>query len=273
IEDPGYTGTRGALLAAEARLVPVPVNREGIDVESGRALCPTARLAIVTPSHQFPTGVSMSLSRRLALLEWARATGAWIVEDDYDSEYRFGGRPLEALHGLDTAGRVLYVGTFSKVLFPSLRVGYLVAPPGLLEGLLAARRFVDIHPPLLEQIALADFMDEGHFARYVRKMRLVYAERRNALADALRRELHGELEVVMPEAGIHLAAWLAEDARIQSTALQSTAHALNILTMSQLSVRPLHRDGLLLGFASAGPEELRAGVHTLARALAAKAGT
>ena len=267
VEDPGYTGARGALVATGARPVPVPVDREGIDVEKGRILCPMARLAIVTPSHQFPTGVTMSLSRRLALLDWARTAGAWIVEDDYDSEYRFSGRPLEALHGFDSDGRVLYVGTFSKVLFPSLRVGYIVAPPVLLDGLLAARRFIDIHPPLLEQIALADFMNEGHFVRYVRKMRSVYTERRNALVDALARELGGELDVVVPEAGIHLAAWLSEDTSIQPTTLRRAAQTLNVLTVSQLSVRALHRDGLLLGFASAVPEQLRARVHILARAL------
>jgi GntR family transcriptional regulator / MocR family aminotransferase len=267
VEDPGYTGARGALLATGARPVPVPVDREGIDVEKGRDLYPTARLAVVTPSHQFPTAVTMSLSRRLALLDWARTADAWIVEDDYDSEYRFSGRPLEALHGLDSAGRVLYVGTFSKVLFPSLRIGYIVAPPVLLGGLLATRRFIDIHPPLLEQIALADFMNEGHFARHVRKMRLVYTERRNALVDALQRELGGELDVVVPEAGIHLAAWLSENTSIQPATLERAAHHLPILTASQLSMRPLHRDGLLLGFASAGPEQLRAGVRMLARAL------
>ncbi|MDB5076306.1 MAG: PLP-dependent aminotransferase family protein [Chloroflexi bacterium] len=271
IEDPGYTGARGALLAAGARPVPVPVDREGIDVAHGRAVCPSARLAIVTPSHQFPTGVTMSLSRRLALLDWARAADAWIVEDDYDSEYRFSGRPLEALHGLDSAGRVLYVGTFSKVLFPSLRVGYVVAPPMLLGGLIAARRFIDIHPPLLEQLALVDFMNEGHFVRHVRKMRDIYAERRNALVDALTRELGGELDVVVPEAGIHLATWMSEDTSIPPTTLRTVAQRLNILRASQLSVRPLHRDGLLLGFASAVPEQLRANVHMLARALAGHA--
>jgi GntR family transcriptional regulator/MocR family aminotransferase len=149
LEDPGYTGAHGALLAAGATLIPVPVDHEGLDVAAGRQLCPQARLAVVTPSHQFPTGVTMSLRRRLALLEWAREADAWIVEDDYDSEYRFGGRPLEALHGLDDEGRVLYVGTFSKVLFPALRLGYLVVPPGLPPAVRAARRLVDIHPPIL----------------------------------------------------------------------------------------------------------------------------
>ena len=136
MENPCYFGARGALLAAGARLVPVPVDEQGLVVETGRKRCPVARLVSTTPSHQFPTGVTMSLSRRLALLDWARETGAWILEDDYDSEYRSSGRPLEALQGLDHAGRVLYIGTFSKVLFPALRLGYLVAPAELVEPLL-----------------------------------------------------------------------------------------------------------------------------------------
>jgi GntR family transcriptional regulator / MocR family aminotransferase len=208
VEDPGYSGARGALLAAGAKLVAVPIDEEGLDVEAGRQLCPEARLAIITPSHQFPTGVTMSLSRLLALLQWSREAHAWIVEDDYDSEYRFSGRPLEALQGLDRAGRVLYIGTFSKVLFPSLRLGYLVAPPELLNGLIATHRLIAVHLPLLEQMALADFMAEGYFARHLRRMRQLYRERRNALVDALTRELGNRLEVTVPEAGMHLVVWL-----------------------------------------------------------------
>ena len=136
---------------------------------------------MVTPSHQFPTGVTLSLSRRLALLEWSRAARAWIVEDDYDSEYRFSGCPLEALYALDRAGRVLYIGTFSKVLFPSLRLGYLVAPPELMAGLKATQRFQAVHPPLLEQLALTDFINEGYFARHIRRMRRLYGRRREAV--------------------------------------------------------------------------------------------
>jgi len=267
VEDPGYPGARGALLAAGARLAPTPVDHEGIDVEAGRHLCRAARLAIVTPSHQFPTAVTMSLSRRLALLDWAREAQAWIVEDDYDSEYRFSGRPLEALQGLDSAGRVIYVGTFSKVLFPSLRLGYLVAPPALLTGLLAARRFIDVHLPLLEQMALADFMAEGHFGRHVRKMRLLYLERRNALVDALTRELGDILDVAVPEAGLHLVAWLPAGMNARTVAHRAAAHGLHILPVSRCGLRPLQRDGLVLGFALASPEELRGGVQTLARAL------
>lgn len=270
VEDPGYEGARGALLAAGVKLAPVPVDREGIDVESGRRLCPKARLAIVTPSHQFPTGVTMSLSRRLALLEWAREAQAWIIEDDYDSEYRFSGRPLEALQGLDNARRVIYIGTFSKVLFPSLRLGYLVAPTELLKGLIAMRRVIDTHLPLLEQMALADFMAEGHFARHVRKMRGLYRERRDALIEALTLEFGDVFDVTVPEAGMHLVAWLPQGMSAQIVAQQASAHGLHILPISQSSLRPPQRGGLLFGFGSASPEELRAGVKTLALALGKK---
>ena len=199
----------------------------------------------------------MSLRQRLALLEWAREAHAWIIEDDYDSEYRFSGRPLEALQGLDNGRRVIYIGTFSKVLFPALRLGYLVAPTEALKGLIAMRRVIDTHLPLLEQMALADFMAEGHFARHVRKMRGLYRERRNALIEAL----------TVPEAGMHLVAWLPEGMSAQGVAQQASAHGLHILPLSPSSLRPLQYDGLLFGFASASPEELRAGVKTLALAV------
>jgi GntR family transcriptional regulator/MocR family aminotransferase len=271
IEDPGNSGARGALLAAGAQLVAVPTDKEGLDVETGRRLCPEARLAIVTPSHQFPTGVTMTLSRRLALLEWSRETHAWIAEDDYDSEYRFSGRPLEALHGLDRAGRVLYIGTFSKTLFPSLRLGYLVAPPELLTGLIATQCLIAVHPPLLEQMALADFMTEGYFARHVRRMSQHYKERRNALVDALTRELGNTVDINVPEAGMHLVIWLPSGTSAQAVAGWVAASGLHILPVSQFSQRALRRDGLLLGFASGSPQELRAGAQTLARAVEAHA--
>lgn len=267
VEDPGYVGARGALLAAGATLVEVPVDQEGITVEIGRQLCQDARMAVVTPSHQFPIGVTMSLRRRLALLEWAKEAQAWIVEDDYDSEYRFSGRPLEALQGLDSARRVIYVGTFSKVLFPSLRLGYLVAPPELLKGLLVARRFIDVHPPLLEQMALTSFITEGHFARHLRKMRLLYAERRNALVDALTQELGDVLDITVPAAGMHLVAWLPGGMNARSVSRRASAHGLHMLPIAQSHLLSARREGLLFGFASSPPEQLQAGVRTLARVL------
>lgn len=266
-EDPGYLGARGALLAAGATLAPVPVDREGLDVDAGRRLYPMARLAVVTPSHQFPTGVTMSLNRRLALLDWAREAQSWIIEDDYDSEYRYSGRPLEALQGLDDARRVLYVGTFSKVLFPSLRLGYLVVTPELAQGFVAARHFIDAHAPLLEQMALADFIAEGHFVRHLRKMRLLYADRRDTLVDALTRELGDLLEVTTPEAGMHLVAQLPPGMSGEAIASRAAERGLRIQSVSRSSLRPLARGMLMFGFAGATPDELRAGVHTLAQAL------
>src|SRR5690606_9821330 len=168
---------------------------EGLDVEAGCRLCPDARLVAATPSHQFPTGVTMSLRRRIALLDWARRADAWILEDDYDSEFRFTGRPLEALQGLDRDRRVLYLGSFSKTLFPALRLGYVVAPPELVEPLLTARRAIDAHPPVLEQLALADFIREGHFARHLRRMRQHYQRRRDCLVGELRDRLGSLLEL------------------------------------------------------------------------------
>lgn len=264
IEAPGYLGARGALIAAGARLTPVPVDSEGVNVAAGRDLRPAARLAVVTPSHQFPTGVTMSLHRRLALLEWARETGAWIIEDDYDSEYRYSGRPLEALHGLDTAGCVVYIGTFSKVLFPALRLGYLVVPKELTPAFVAARHFIDSHLPPLEQMALADFMAEGHFARHLRRMRLVYLERRDALIEALTQELGDLLEITVPEAGMHLAAWLPVGVSAVAVAELAVTQGTRILPIIRPGVGARQREGLLFGFASATPTELRAGVRLLA---------
>jgi GntR family transcriptional regulator/MocR family aminotransferase len=190
---------------------------------------------------------------------------------DYDSEYRFGGRPLEALHGLDGEGRVLYVGTFSKVLFPSLRLGYLVAPPDLLPAVRAVRRFSDIHSPVLEQMALADFIAEGHFARYLRRMRPLYQARRDALVEALRWELGDRLDIVVPQAGLNLAAWLPAGMSGQAVAGRIAEQGLILPTLSQFSLRPMERDGWLFGFAGASPETLRAGVRVLARTIRGRA--
>ncbi|HET8911323.1 MAG TPA: PLP-dependent aminotransferase family protein [Ktedonobacteraceae bacterium] len=267
VEDPGYQGAYGALLSNDAKMIEIPVDGEGLNVEVGRHLCPEARLAIVTPSHQLPTGVTMSLNRRLALLEWAREAQSWIVEDDYDSEYRFSGRPLESLQGLDSTNRVIYIGTFSKVLFPSLRLGYLVAPPELLKGFIATRRLIDTHLPLLEQMALADFMGEGHFVRHLRKMRSLYLERRNALIEALRQEFGDNVNITIPEAGMHLLAWLPSGVNVQMATRQIEASGLHIQLISESRLWAHPRTGLMLGFAGASPEELRKGVKCLAQAL------
>jgi GntR family transcriptional regulator/MocR family aminotransferase len=267
LENPGYFGARGALAAVGAYLVPVPIDEQGLVVEIGRQRCPQARLVSTTPSHQFPTGVTMSLSRRLALLDWARETGAWILEDDYDSEYRFSGRPLEALQGLDHSGRVLYIGTFSKVMFPALRLGYLIAPTELVEPLLAMRRFIDVHIPILEQMALADFMNEGHFVRHVRQMLQHYNQRRDVLYRELQIHLGGLLEVHAPEAGMHLAGWLPPGKDDQRAAKLAAQVGIEVMAISKYSLEPLPRGGLIFGYAGTDEEAISRGVKKLAAAL------
>lgn len=261
MEDPGYFGARGAFLGAGAEIIPVPVDNEGLVVEAGITCAPQARLVYITPSHQFPLGVTMSLTRRLMLLDWAKRTNTYILEDDYDSEYRFAGRPLSALWGLDDAERVIYVGTFSKVLFPALRIGYLILPPSLVDAFLSVRRLMDVHMPVLEQAVLADFIAEGHFRRHLRRMRTLYAECRAALLDATRQL---PLEIQSPEAGIHCIAWLPDG--VDDFALVRRAHeqSLNLWSLSKFSMKPPVRKGLVLGYGEYSVEEIREGIGRLA---------
>jgi GntR family transcriptional regulator/MocR family aminotransferase len=264
VEDPGYGGARAALLGSGARLVPVPVDGEGLNVAAGKMREPKARLACVTPSHQYPTGTTMSLGRRLELLAWAEESGGWVIEDDYDSEYRYTGRPLEALQGLGEGGRVVYVGTFSKVLFPALRLGYLVVPPGLVDAFVSARELVDRQPPGVDQAVLARFMSEGHFARHLRRMRVLYATRRTALLEAAERHLKGLLKVRPAEAGMHLVGELPEgfdDREASRLAAEAGIEA------PAISVYGGAGSGLMLGYAAVGEEEIEASVRRLAAAL------
>ena len=267
IEDPGYSGAYGALLGSGAAVVPVPVDAEGLDVAAGRERCPGARLAFVTPSHQFPLGVTMSLKRRLELLEWASRANAWILEDDYDSEYRYVGRPLAALQGLDREKRVIYLGTFSKVMFPALRLAYLVVPPHLVDAFYAARLFATMFPPLLEQAVLAEFIAEGHFARHIRRMRALYAERQATLVEAARRKLGGLLDVPPAEAGMHLVGWLPDGVDDQTASQRATAHGVDAFPLSTYYLETPRRSALLLGYTAVNEEEIEYGVSRLARAL------
>jgi GntR family transcriptional regulator / MocR family aminotransferase len=264
MEDPGYPGARGALLGAGAQIVPIPVDHEGLQVEVGIAHAPDARLVYLTPSHQFPLGVTMSLARRLAVLDWAKRAGAYILEDDYDSEYRFAGRPLAALQGLDDANCVIYSGTFSKTLFPALRVGYLILPPALVEVFLAARRFIDIHPPQLQQAVLASFISEGHFGRHLRRMRNLYAERRTTL---LRAMAALPLEIYAAETGMHCIGWLPTGMDDQAVARRAALHNVEVTPLSKYSGASMVRPGLLLGYAGVNKEQIWAGAHELARAI------
>ena len=211
IEDPGYLGARAALLGAGARLHPVPVDEEGMDVAAGTRACARPKLVYVTPSFQFPLGVTMSLERRLRLLAHAASVGAWVLEDDYDSEYRYSGHPLSAMQGLDEAGRVIYVGTFAKTLFPGLRVGYLVLPPALAPLIAALGRSVGHDASVPVQAALARFLVDGHFSAHVRRMRSLYAARRDAFVDQAGRVLGEWMRIELPAAGMQVAALLHRD--------------------------------------------------------------
>jgi GntR family transcriptional regulator/MocR family aminotransferase len=264
VEEPGYLAAKGALAACGARLVPGPVDSEGLAVPSAGA---RLRLAYVTPSHQFPLGVTMSLARRLALLAWAKETGAWIVEDDYDSELRYASRPLPALQGLDTHERVVYVGTFSKVLFPSLRLAYVVVPHALLDAFRAARHFACGPPATLEQLVLADFLAGGHLERHLRRMRTLYAERQEALVAAAARHLRGLLEVSPADGGMHLPAWLPPGADDREAARRAAEHGVDTLPLSAFAARPPARGALLLGYAAVRPAEIEDGARRLARTL------
>lgn len=247
VEDPGYFMARDALALAGARPVPVPVDGEGLDVAAGRALAPRARLALVTPAHQFPLGHTLSLPRRLALLAWAEAAGAWIVEDDYDGEFHYAGRPPPALKSLDRAGRVIHAGTFGKVLFPGLRLGYLVLPETLVEPLLRARRLLAPLAAALDQATAADFLEEGHLARHVRRMRRLYGERRAALAGALTAAFGPRLAVEPRPGGMHLLARPLLGAGDVELARRAAAAGLAVEPLSRLAAAPV-APGLLLGF-------------------------
>jgi GntR family transcriptional regulator/MocR family aminotransferase len=267
LEDPGYLGARAAFHSIGAKLVPVPVDDEGLLVETGIDLDRRARVAYVTPSHQYPLGATMSLCRRLALLEWAHRSSAWIVEDDYDSEYRYTGRPLASLQGLDTQNRVIYIGTFSKVLLPSLRLGYLVVPPDLVEAFTAARGHADGHSPLVEQAVLSEFIAEGHFSRHIRRMRNLYEERQGYLVAALRQELDGILEVNPSEAGMNLLAWLPEGVDDRVMAVRAAEFGIDARPLSPHSLEPITRGGLLLGYAGLSKKEIYQGAAKLGKAL------
>ncbi|CAM5768825.1 GntR family transcriptional regulator [Labrys miyagiensis] len=264
IEDPCYGKARTILKAAGARLVGVPVDGEGIDPAQGTIACSKARLAYVTPSHQFPLGVAMSMRRRLALLEWARRNDGWIIEDDYDSEFRFSGPPLACLQGMDDGDRVAYLGTFSKVLFPGMRIGYAVVPRALLAAVLRLRIQSDRQPPTLAQGAIADFLDQGHFAAHLRRVRRRVQSARDRLVAGLRR---GGLEVDVPEQGLHLVAGLPSSFDDRALAIAAREADVGALPLSPLHVDAPQRQGLILGFSGFDGEVLAEAAERLCRLL------
>jgi len=273
IEDPGYRGARAALLGAGAKLIPVPVDQEGLVVEAGIAAKAAARMVYVTPSHQYPTGAVMSVARRLALIEWAQAANSWILEDDYDSEYRYQGRPLAALQGIEHYGaqqRVIYTGTFSKVLFPGLRLGYLVTPPQLTAAFTQALDLAHRYLSVFDQAVLADFITEGHFARHLRRMRILYATRQQAFISALEAEVGHALTVDPAPAGLHLVGWLKPGWEDEQVAAAAAAQGIEVASLSAYRLLPNPRQGLVMGYAMLNESQIRDGVRGLRQVLGRK---
>jgi GntR family transcriptional regulator/MocR family aminotransferase len=263
IEEPGYHGARHALMTAGAKLIPVPVDREGLEVQQGIRRARNARAVYITPSHQYPLGVTMSAARRMLLLQWAARAGAWIIEDDYDSEYRFGARPIAALQGLDSNDRVIYAGTFNKVVFPSLRLGYAVVPRDLVPAFSTARDATDVFSSTLYQAVMTDFIRDGHFARHIRRMRMLYGQRRQALVDALAEILPGKLEVVGAEAGMHLVALLPRGVSDVAVAKKAAKLGVSAQPLSSCYSQPAARGGLILGYGGIDQRQIEEGLRKL----------
>ncbi len=259
VEEPGYLGVRSALIAAGANLVEVPVDSEGYDVEAGKKISPNAKFVCVAPSHQYPLGLTMSLSRRLKLLEWASNIDGWILEDDYDSEYRYAGRPLASLQGLDRDGRVVYIGSFSKVMFPSLRLGYMVVPKDLTNPFRHARAALDDHPSSIAQPAMANFIEQGYFAAHLRRMRKLYGKRQAMLKNLLHHYLDDILKIIPSDGGMHLAVeftpnisnYIDDNKLVEIAALSG----INIAALSGYYAGDIKKQGLLLGYAAV-PEDI-----------------
>lgn len=262
MEEPGYTFARSVFALNGCQVVPVPVDDEGLNVGVGAKKCRKARAALVTPSHQYPLGVIMSASRRLQLLEWAESSGAWVIEDDYDSEYRYESMPIASLQGLDRNARVVYIGTFSKVLFPSLRLGYLVIPADLVEQFLAVRFAMDIGSTTFHQAVLADFIREGHFSRHVRRMRLLYSERRATLMGSIRKYLDPGVEVTGAQAGMHLTVTL-NGIRDREIADRAARQNLWLVPLSPSYMGKVSRQGFILGFGSTTVQDIPNAVRDL----------
>jgi GntR family transcriptional regulator/MocR family aminotransferase len=268
-EEPHYAAARGVFLGAGARLVTLPVDAEGLDVTRLDRRVRGIRLAYVTPSHQFPTGVVMSLARRVALLSWAERENVWVVEDDYDGEYRYSGRPLQSLQGLDRTGRVLYMGTFSKLMFPALRLGYLVLPRPLVKAFRSAKGLADGGTATLEQLALADFIAEGHFERHVRLARARNAARRNVLVEAVAEHLGNRVEISGDSAGTYVLLWLRDipPRQVDRYVARARAASVGIYSAASFFAKEPPRGAIILSYAALAETDIREGILRLGAVL------
>ena len=259
----GLSRRRQAFLTVGAQLIPVPVDHDGMNVAEIIRRGRGARAVYVTPSHQYPLGMTMSATRRMLLLNWAARTGAWIIEDDYDSEYRFGSRPIASLQGLDTDERVIYVGTFSKVMFPALRLGYVVVPKDLVPAFSAARDAADIFSSTLYQAVLTDFIREGHFARHIRRMRMLYMDRRRALVKAIHIQMGDMFEMIGAEAGMHLVALLPLGTDDVAVSRKAAQRGISAMPLSSCYSKPPTRSGLILGYGGVTAHQIDDGIRKL----------
>jgi GntR family transcriptional regulator/MocR family aminotransferase len=260
IEDPSYQGTRAVLLAGGAELLPVGVDREGLNPEK---LPATARLVFVTPSHQFPTGAILPLARRIALLEWAKRKNALVVEDDYDGEFRYEGQPLESLQGLDREGRVIYIGTFSRTIFSSLRIGYLIVPTQLVTAFQAAKWLCDRHTAALEQETLAEFISSGMYERYLRRVRRRNAARREALLESIEKYLGNRVELTGDGAGAHIVLWPERRVAEEQVITRAAARGVGVYGTSPYFLKKPSRTAILLGYSRMREAEIREGIRRL----------
>lgn len=270
VENPGYSAAWGAVDLAGGAIKAIPVDEEGLVVEAGIAKAENGRVAIVTPSHQYPLGYTMSLARRLQLLNWANRQDAWIVEDDYDSAYRYNSPPLAALQALDPAQRVIYVGTFSKMLFPALRLGFVVVPRDLLPAFVGTRTQIDVRTPIISQAVLAAFLSEGYFMRHLRRMRKLYQARRDCLITELHKQLGDTITIGPTDCGMHFTIFLPDDApqeKIHRDLLQQGWFAE---FLSYAYFGDPQRSGIGLGYTNLTPEKIRHRTHILAQAILAR---
>lgn len=263
IEEPGYFGAQHVLMTAGVRIIPVPVDCEGLNVTKGMHLGCRARAAFITPSHQFPLGMIMSATRRMQLLNWAAQNNAWIIEDDYDSEFRFEGHPVASVQGLDVDDRVIYVGTLSKSMFPALGLGYMVIPEGLVSAFCGARAAFGDRPSALYQAVMVDFIRGGHFAQHIRRMRMLYNERRQALLDAVHDHMVDKFEVIGAAAGLHLAGFLPSGTNDIDVSNKAAQMKFSVMPLSPCYLGGPAKSGLVLGYGSANVEEIRDAVRKL----------
>jgi len=269
IEDPVYHGARKAFDAAGLECVPVPLDVDGMQVDHLRNTTQPAQAVFLTPSHQFPTGATLALDRRLAVIEWARQQQAWIIEDDYDSEFHYAGKPTACVQGLDPHERTIYIGTFTKSLFPGLRIGYMVLPAQLVAPMTVARTLLDGHSAPIPQLTLARFIEGGHLGAHVRTMRAVYAERRDVLARLVRKHLSDFVEARVPAGGMQMPCVFVRDIPEREAVDAARRVGIDLLGLTALYASSKHKAGFLMGFAAHTPGELEIAVEKLVSVLSA----